>query len=306
MARDVVTPSQGARSRHLNIVYFVDSAKSYSLRVSLVAVRWIVALSIGILLWAIISVGWIVSLGSILNDTRDYLGQALSIIFEYQVKYDKVFEQAYPEDKTPAYYAQGAASSTNSPIQSDSKKSTESAGMISQAVNTIPNGSEKTAVQSKAETTPAVAALSTENLKSIADQGVAESPGINMDVKNFTLKESKGVMTLVFDISNKDPKRKAEGYIWAVASLDLASGGAKKIAAPSHVGISEDGSINSYKSTYKFSIQRFKRKDFSFAVPTDQSWKIASLIVSYVDEDGLKPQMVEVTTPLVREEDATQ
>ncbi|MCX6126156.1 MAG: hypothetical protein NTV34_15600 [Proteobacteria bacterium] len=331
MAKDIVVPNQGIRERHLNILYFVDSSRSHSIRINLALARWLLSLSIGLILWSLLSVGWIISLGHILAATRSHLDAALSSIFKYQVKYDQVFELAYPDN--PASVASSIYSATDlakpkvgtegnhAPAKGDgapangaltqSPKS-EAPSVATQkvigppSVNTSssttkalpiaePATSQTAAIQLAANKVAEPIAAPTEALK-----GAAKPPttGLSMDIRNLSLTANNGVMTLLFDISNSETAKKAEGYIWAIATLELGDGSSKKVAAPMHSRLNANGNIDAYSSTYKFSIQKFKRKDFAFIVPKDESWKVKDLKITYVDAQGHSPKTTPVMVPV--------
>ena len=95
MASDVLPPEKGSRTKYLNIVYFVDSSKSYSIRINLVAARWALVLLIGVTLWSLISVAWVINLTQVVAKTRLSLGEALTGVYEYQLKYEHVFDKSY-------------------------------------------------------------------------------------------------------------------------------------------------------------------------------------------------------------------
>lgn len=290
MAKDSIVPTQGIRERHLNIVYFVDSSKSHSIRINLTAARWMMAGSIGIVLWSILSLGWIISLGRVLDSTRSQLGAALSSIFDYQVKYDRVFEQAYPDNSTVGYYASGSHLPKNNPTAADTNlKTVNHAKPEVTAKVATPATKEASATSTDANND--VAVTSTANISD-----AAATNGSDVDIKNFSLTAQNGKMTLLFDILNKDPKVRAEGYIWTVGTLQTADGTTKRFVGPSHAKLNADGQVEVFSSTYKFSIQRFKRKEFIFDVPKDQNWKLTELKISHVNAQGKQLQNVAADT----------
>ena len=327
MAKDIVVPNQGIRERHLNILYFVDSSKSHSIRINLTLARWLLSLGIGLILWSLLSVGWIISLGHVLDATRSHLDSALSSIFKYQVKYDQIFELAYPDN--PTSVASSIYSSAELGKPKVGAERNQAAPKV-EAANANSGVTQPTKGETSAIATQKVIAppsLSTAKSPPIADpaasqipavpvptNGVAEpgatpaeaqkssakpSPaGLSMDIRNLSLKANNGVMTLLFDISNSETTKKAEGYIWAIATLELGDGSSKKVAAPTHSRLNADGNIDAYSSTYKFSIQKFKRKDFAFVVPKDESWKVKDLKITYVDAQGQSPMTTPVTVPV--------
>lgn len=290
MSKESVTQIPGVRERHLNIVYFIDSSRSHSVRINLTAARWILAGTVGLALWSLLSVGWIISLDLILDKTRGHLNTTLTSLFNYQVKYDKIFDVAYPENSTHGYYAEGSHLPNNNPIANDPTPATEKKPA---ATTPAPN------VAAKAENSPAPTSTSTPVATTAAATAAptsnqAASTAFSIDIKKPTLTLDSGNILLTFDIFNKDPKVKAEGYIWAIGTLQLADGSTKTIVAPSHAKLGSSGDVSTFSTTYRFSIQRYKLKDFSFAAPAGEGWKLTHLKIVHVDLHGKQKQEVSV------------
>jgi hypothetical protein len=325
MSKDSGVPTQGIREKHLNIVYFVDSSKSHSLRINFAVARWIVALAVGVFLWSIISVVWIISLDRTVEMSRQHMASVLNSLFDYQVKCDNVFETAYPESQTHGYYAKGSHLPSNNPVSSPKDGASSEMAQLQQR-NTTNSGDAPRPMQSdsqkmassgdptssltstkspdsnKDKLVPATALAGQTGVQASVESGTktgavsSDGSGLNIDITNTMLSAGSGKMTLLFDISNKDGKRKAEGYIWATGVIQLADGSTKKIAAPAHSQIDNEGNIAAYTSTYKFSIQRFKKKDFMFTVPSENTWKLTELKVTYVDPKGKNRTSKQIST----------
>ena len=116
MRREKNQSPSNERTRYLNIVYFVESARSHTIRINLLYARWAVAAGVVICGWAIGSIFWIFSLQFQADKTRDRLAIALTTIFDYQIKNEKVFDIAYPTDATNSYYSELAQLPSNNPI----------------------------------------------------------------------------------------------------------------------------------------------------------------------------------------------
>ena len=136
MRREKNQSPSNDRTRYLNIVYFVESARSHTIRINLRYARWAVAAGVVICGWAIGSIFWILSLQVQTDKTRDRLATALTTIFDYQIKNEKVFDIAYPTDATNSYYSELAQLPSNNPIAESSDTSTPSP-------NALPNNGNK-------------------------------------------------------------------------------------------------------------------------------------------------------------------
>ena len=130
MRREKNQSPSSDRTRYLNIVYFVESARSHTIRINLRYARWAVAAGVVICGWTIGSIFWIFSLQVQTGKTRDRLATALTTIFDYQIKNEKVFDVAYPTDATNSYYSELAQLPSNNPIAESSGTSTPSSNAL--------------------------------------------------------------------------------------------------------------------------------------------------------------------------------
>ena len=279
------------RDRYLNIVYFVDSARTRSIRITLAQARWLLAGATGVSLWALLSVGWILSLDQILTKTRAHLATALSNIFDYQVKYDHIFDAAYPDDATQGYYAEGSLLPANNPT-------TEAAPQqATKPTNTMPEVSQPQAQLVQSSRDQAITGATTTQVPSAALP--TQSPATNgtaptLTMTHFKLTSQANKFLLIFDINNFNQRKKAEGYIWAVITLTNPDGTQQFLGAPDHAKFDKDGKITQTTSAYRFSIQRFKKKDFEFRAPHASSSKVLSAKVYFSDVSGNDQHSVDV------------
>jgi hypothetical protein len=315
MASDVLPPEKGSRTKYLNIVYFVDSSKSYSIRINLVAARWALVLLIGVTLWSLISVAWVINLTQVVAKTRLSLGEALTGVYEYQVKYEKVFEKSYSSELKQVDVSSKSSESMSSNLNKNEKVSSNEQNSSNVEIGIVESSStespqiseslvetplsietkerdkviEEDEIQiAKSQVDSLVVSKQAETLKveSIATSGGNNETGahsIEMIIKNEALKVSNDSVLLQFDIVNKRQAEKAEGYIWAIAEFQDAQNTqiVERILAPQHATLMTDGELKSFKSTYKFSIQRFKTKDFAFQIPKMNQPSLTKLTVVY-------------------------
>lgn len=304
MASDVLPPEKGSRTRYLNIVYFIDSSKSYSIRINLVAARWALALVIGVALWSLISVAWVINLTHVVAKTRVSLGEALTGVYEYQVKYEKVFEKSYSTDlqqvdisaKSPE--SKSRNSNKNEKVSSNVQNSSNVEVGI---VESSPTESRQTS-QSQVDSLVVSKQAESPKVESIATSSGNNESGaksIEMAIKNHTLKMSNASVILQFDIVNLRPAGKAEGYIWAIAEFQDAQNTqiVQKILAPQHATLLPNGDLKSVKSTYKFSIQRFKTKDFTFKIPNLNQASLKKVTVTFSDLENSFQKPTAISIP---------
>jgi hypothetical protein len=330
MERESSHPTSGERTRYLNIVYFIESARSHTIRINLAHARWAVGGAILVFTWAIGSIFWITSLRLQISAARDRLETSLTTIFDYQIKNDQVFDIAYPTDATNSYYSEAAQLASNSPIvEKTGDKTVEkaipkvpvetnntkaavaisdkipaqptekvAAGALEKPIEKSPEklaekAPEKPALAASSQ--PAVAAETTHNTDLAHSNAAAEAAASKLiDISNAKISKNGSKYSLVFDINNLS-KQKAEGYIWTVASFTSDSGQTALSAAPEHTKInSGTGEIVSIKSAYRFSIQRFKNKVFDFRTPAGKEWKLSALKIHFADVAGNSADAVDI------------
>ena len=310
MDQDTSHPTSRQRTRYLNIVYFIESARSHTIRINLAHARWAVGAAILVFSWAIASIFWITTLRYQISAARSRLETSLTTIFDYQIKNDRVFEIAYPADATNSYYSESAQLASNNPVSDKTKDKTEAKPLRNpDSAQDIQHG------KSSEKNPPTAANLETEhspekitdkpvtNINNSVPSAATVAPVIDnsnattskrIDVKNAKLSKSGAKYSLVFDINNLS-KQKAEGYIWTVASFASSSGQTAVTASPDHTKIDPaTGDIASVKSAYRFSIQRFKNKTFDFQTPAGKDWALSTLKIHYTDLSGAKKETIEI------------
>ena len=325
MRRATNKPSHGEKTRYLNIVYFVESARSHTIRINLTYARWALALLLVAGVWSISSLFWIAHLKYQSAKTHERLEQALTTIFDYQIKNQKIFDEAYPPEATNGYYSELAQLPSNNPI-ADADATKEKATQVSnnQKPDDKTNASQianKAPPQTQSKTQPqapsqqqsqsgeaarkspnsstqsaSLAAVpSTSSATSnVQSTSISDSSTSALEISGTKLSKADGRIYLNFNMKNKYPQR-AEGFIWAVAIIAQENGELKHIAAPLHTRIdSASGEIIAPKSGYRFSILKFKNKEFDFKAPSKANWKLSKLTIHYTNLEGRNEQEVKI------------
>ena len=104
----------------LNIVFFRARGEVGSLRLKTWQWKGLILATGFILLWTTLSVFYLLSLQSKLTETQNNLRDSQRVIFEYQSRYNGVYEQAYPEhhqEPPPATLPDFANEEKNNPPQ---------------------------------------------------------------------------------------------------------------------------------------------------------------------------------------------
>lgn len=296
------SPAVG-RKRYLNIVYFVESARSHTIRLNLRYARWVIGFAAIVCAWAIGSIFWILSLNMQVSETRERLETSLTTIFDYQIKNDKVFETAYPADATNSYYSESAHLASNNPLRESDQPKQEAPKPSEKPVTTQtdnrnlnPPESPATATQEKSTNQPSAVTANAELNKATANSSQQNQAPVQKFINITAAKISKvgHKISLVFDINNLQHE-KAEGYIWAIATFKGQDGEPKHIGAPNTAKIDPaTGQIKSAKSAYRFSIQRFKKKDFEFKAPSGKDWKLTKLTIHFTDLEQTNEDLINI------------
>jgi hypothetical protein len=312
-------PSHGERTRYLNIVYFVESARSHTIRVNLTYARWAVALAAIVAVWSIGSLFWIGHLQYQSARTHDRLEQALTTIFDYQIKNEKVFDEAYPPESTNGYYSELAQLPSNNPVGDITPTTTAKVDVKPSEKNIQATTAAKTAslaqppaqpqLQASEVTKKAVSAVSqaqtthpvtsavvskASEVSAVADSTFTNASGPQLEISGAKLSKADGHIYLNFNMKNKNLAR-AEGFIWAVAIIAQESGDAKPVVAPIHTRIdAKSGAILAPKTAYRFSILKFKNKEFEFKAPSKSNWKLSKLTIHYTNIEGRNEQKIEI------------
>ena len=269
MDRDLSEHKFTARNQFLNIVYFVESAKTHSLRINLRHARWALAFCALTCFWAVGSIAWVVLLESQIGGTREQLATSLAAIFAYQVKTEKVFEVAYPSDAITNYYSESAQLPSNNPIV-DNKSTIDKipkSGVDSRSEDVAPSIPDVNVAPAAVR----VASEGASDAKATTEAGAVEGNKISLGL----------------DITNPN-RTKAEGYVWAVAKVNRSGEAASFFGAPNYVKISAtSGEISQVSTGYRFSIKRFKRKEFEFVVPAGgAAWTLGEVTIHFSDVKG--------------------
>ncbi len=308
MRRAPKKPSPGERTRYLNIVYFVESARSHTIRVNLTHARLAVVGLALVGVWAIASGFWIAQLNSQSVKTRHRLENALTTIFEYQIKSEKVFDQAYPPESSKSYYSEAAQLPSNNPLteatssestnQNDKRSDKPAPALVTAPKTESTTQSVTVPAENKSKQAIQVTAGMTTSVSSKHADASLEKPSstesIELDISAAKLTKSDNKIALNFSIKNKSSQR-SEGFIWAVAMISNDSGTIKPLVAPDHTKIdTKSGDILSARTAYRFSILKFKNKEFDFKIPGSTTWKLTKLTIHYTDLKGSNEQKVEI------------
>ena len=269
--------SSGAHKKSLSVIYFVDAKKTRSFSLSLTKVNLILAIFFALVFWSGSSIYFVYSSLEEKNILKDRLHASLATIFEYQSRYDGVYELAYPRviKKAVSSFVAISPESEQKDLKPEQKKTTKKG-----------KAKQKKEVAEKKEVDkfdPSNIVLSIEKVESKAD---SNWPVI---VEDISYQKEQDDFELNFAIRNTQSPERAEGYIWSVVTLVDEKGKRAYIASPSGVKVDEKGKIkNPPKGANWYSIRYYKAKSFYFQIPEKKQINIKEIKISMMNLEGQK------------------
>lgn len=94
-----------AKKKVFNLVYFQDAAKTKSLKMPVAVARLLIATLLLGVVWCVGSFFVIGYLADRVSSLKEELVESNQVIFDYQVRFDGVYEAAYSNDKSNSLYA---------------------------------------------------------------------------------------------------------------------------------------------------------------------------------------------------------
>jgi hypothetical protein len=303
----------GASQRRLNIIYFIDSAKTRSISIPLGRLNLLLALIFLVFSWAFASIFVIAWFGEKQLALSTRLKSSLATIFEYQSRFDNVYELAYPpatpspdsgqDPAPPGLRAEEYAESI--PSESSHSQPTAVVGALAHsqgaalptpetAVPQESRGQSAGPGTSQLPSNPVSATSQNAQAAQVPAPGdIGESKGASVGtgdvlvtVGNTTLEKGSNGVALHFELANRSTRTRAEGYIWAIAEFVGDDGQKYFIGAPRELKLNANGDpTNPEKATY-FGIKRFKKQSFNFPMVKGRSGTFKAVRIGIMDLSG--------------------
>ncbi len=243
--------------RHVNLIYFVDAAKTKTVRVSLRTAS-IMAIACGVVvLWSFASGVLLVRLEAKQSDLRSELSTSRAVIFEYQTLHDGVFERAYPEVKDRKF-----------------------------AAASIPPGKQMAAVEPEKVAPKATEAPVMTDTPEKAKMVSREDPKSPVSLSNPSVIRRDGVFEVFFDLRNSDSSKKAEGYIWGIAAVERQGGERISLTVPKSLTVSVAGDPLNTEHGQRFGIRRYARRSFVFSLPSRFEGRVLTVDIAFSGQAG--------------------
>lgn len=274
-------------NKKLSVIYFIDSKKTRSFSLSMRSVRLLSTLIVSLLIWSGLSVYLVDDYSKHKIMLKERLQASLDTIFEYQSRYDGVYELAYPRILNNSMMSEVqleedneivGANLTDSVAKDDTgvKKSKNKKIVVEKDISVKKENNKL----SNLEASHSVV-LSIDKIEKHADKNwpiVVEDISYQKEQRDFELN---------FSIRNSKSPERAEGYIWSVITLVNKEGEKTYISSPSGVKVDGNGNVlNPPKGANWYSIRYYKAKSFYFHIPEDIDGNLREVNISMMDLDG--------------------
>jgi hypothetical protein len=291
------------RKRYLNIIYFIDSKRTRTLKFSIKTGYLTVGTLCLLVSWSLIASLLLVREHGLNKELRSRSRNLLSVIFNYQTRYDQVYEKAYPNDGDPLLPGGATVEERIAALP---------------AVKPDDAGSEKLAAPSQLVVRPAPPTLAAKALPPAPEpEAAAEVPDPKekvianaieqlpsneptIAIENFSSAVHDETLTIRFSLKNTNKGSKASGTVTAQARffesgkdgiwLDTQSEGTESTG--------DTGDQDDPSSDEHFNIRYYKNKVFHFASPTKGAGLFTAVRITVKDEQG---RSKEFAFPLTKE-----
>jgi hypothetical protein len=278
------------RKRYLNIIYFIDSKRTRTLKFS-IKTGYLTVGILGLLVsWSLVASLLLVREHGLNTELRSRSRNLLSLIFNYQTRYDQVYEKAYPNDGHPLLPGGStvedriAALPARPVVKTDEKTAAPAPVVVRPAPPTL---AAKVAPPSPA---PAVEADAPDPKEKVISNALEQMPNSEptIAIENFSSAVHDETLTIRFSLKNTNKGNKASGTVTAQARffesgkdgtwLETQSEGSETTVDTSD---QDDPSSDRH-----FNIRYYKNKVFHFASPTNGKGLFTAVRITVKDEQG--------------------
>ncbi len=302
----IIIRPRSERKRFLNIIYFIDSNRTRTLKFSIRTSYLTIGTLILLVSWSMIASLLLLREHGLNTEQRARSRNLLSVIFGYQTRYDQVYEKAYPNNGTPLLAT--AESPDPAPklavnVYQEGQNDTEAHVDLPSESNTAKLTAITMAARAKAAIPPAPAEVTAPDPKERAIANIleklqpAEPP---IAVENFSSAIHENTLTIRFALKNTNKGNKATGRVTAQARY--FEDGKEGTWLPTQEISSEEqtdtGDQDDPSSDQHFNIRYYKNKVFHFTNATKSAGLFTAVRITVKDEQG---RAKDFTFPLTKE-----
>ena len=283
------------RQKFLNIIYFVDSSKTKTFKFSLNISYIAAGILIFTILWSLVSTILLFNSYHKSSLQSQRVRSLLATIFNYQTRYDQVYEKTYPNDGSFPHplpelsaYDQKAkpdqGMTDGKKDMEDSKVSLSAKSQPSTPTTPKPAPTKPKVVVKKQSPAPKTTAATPPQSKNKA----ASPAEVKLD--KYRVSQQGQKLALEFAIKNLIRPNKANGYVVGYAKFIGIDGTSSVVASPPN--LIEGQKINKWKlpRNHRFSIRYYTQKVLLFDVPDKRGGTFESIkiIVGGKNNDPLE------------------
>jgi hypothetical protein len=290
------------RKRYLNIIYFIDSKRTRTLKFSIKTGYLTVGTLCLLVSWSLVASLLLIREHGLNKELRSRSRNLLSVIFNYQTRYDQVYEKAYPNDGHPLLPG-GVSVEDRIAALPDIKRDEDATSKAAPTQAVVrpapPTLAAKSAPPSPAPVVATEAPAPKEKVIAKAlEQLPANEPTIA--IENFSSAIHDETLTIRFSLKNTNKGNKASGTVTAQARF--FENGKDAVWLQTHTegapSTADTGDQEDPSSDEHFNIRYYKNKVFHFSSPTKGSGLFTDVRITVKDEQG---RAKDFTFPLTKE-----
>ena len=253
------------RKRYLNIIYFVDSAKTKTFKLSLKKSYLLLVALCVTMFWATASTYLLYDSYQTDYSQRHRIRNLLSTVFAYQTRYDEIYEKAYPN------HEESSIKSEEQLVDEDPEEQ-KSEEPVEKPVTLA--AKSKTAV--------------TNNTDEIKEKPDIDKPAVRkgIRVEQFRLSESSDAINLEFAIKNLDRPERTHGYVVGTATFVTSEDQKIKLTSPAGVDPEVEQKASRLPRDNRFAIKYFTTKNLRFRPPSGKEGRFEKVEVLIRSKDN--------------------
>lgn len=248
------------RKRYLNVIYFIDSKRTRTLKFGIGMSYFTVgAISLAVI-WSVVATSLLIRDRFVIAEMSSHSQSLLDTVFNYQTRYDEVYEKAYPQAEVETDSVAEEAPSADEPTTTK-----------------IADYSSKTKRSANAE--PATSVLPIHQGAIAKDKAAPDKliEGVPISIDNFASTLMGKSLTVRLSLKNLvSPQRSAGSLSGVVKFVDINNETHTIVGRPSRSGGSEE----------HFTIRYFTNKNLIFESPNGLAGKFASVTVTIKDDQA--------------------
>ncbi|RZA19141.1 MAG: hypothetical protein EOP10_19985 [Proteobacteria bacterium] len=243
------------------MIYFIDANRTRTLKFSIgTSYLTVGALTVAVV-WSLIATGLLIRDRFVIAEMSSHSKSLLDTVFNYQTRYDEVYEKAYPN---PGENNGAVAQEDDLPVAETLK---------------VADSGAKSKKKESANVEPQKSVLPVDEAAIAKDKGDSETApiGLPIAIDNFASTLLGKNLTIRLSLKNLNSPTKSSGAISGTANfVDTNNQAHAIIGRPSRSGDEAE----------HFNIRYFKNKNLVFESPKDLAGRFTNVVVTIKDDTG--------------------